>query len=215
MRLPKRPHRAVLEVLLYRRAREAHEDGVGQRPGHAPAENPVLGPVGLVHHDEHVLRGIQDVQPAPWSGQRLLELLDRRHDRPAHAGGEEPAQVAAGGGLLRRWEAAALEGARDLPVELPAVRHHDDGRVGQARLAAQLRRQPQHRQRLARPLRVPHDPAALLGLAANQHPLHRRAHGPVLLVARQLLHQPPPAPAHRPRSRAARPAALRATAARR
>ena len=188
MRGPKAPYGAALEVLLYRRACEAHHHGVGQRLGHAPTENAVLRAVSLVHHDDDVLRGVEHVKLAFRGRQRLLEFLDGGHHRAAAALLEDALQVervALVGPLpptarpafgrfrarpvhpLRGREAAALEGACDLPVQLPAVGDHDDGGIAQARLAAQLRRQPQHGQRLARSLRVPDHAAPLLRLPAR------------------------------------------------
>ena len=58
-------------------------------------------------------------------------------------------------------------------------------------------------------------PPPLIGFATRQHSAHRRAHGPVLLVARQLLDQMAPAPARRLRSRARCPAGWLETAGRR
>ena len=91
---------------------------------------------------------------------------------------------------LRRGEAAAPEGVGDLLVQLGAVGYHHDVGVGQARLAADLGRQPQHGQRLARPLGVPDHTAPLLGLGFRQDAPHRRLDRPVLLVAGQLLGHP-------------------------
>ena len=39
---------------------------------------------------------------------------------------------------------------------------------------------------------MPHDAAPLLRLPARQHTAHGCTHGPILLVARQLLHETPP-----------------------
>ena len=163
----------------------------GKRPGHTRPQRSVLGAVGLVHHDDDVLRRVQHVQFALGGRQRLLELLDGRHHRTAVPGGEQTPQVAGTRRLLRRGEAAALESVGDLPVELRAVGNDHDGRIAEARFAAQLLRQPQHRQRLAGALRMPHHAAPLLRLAARQETPQRRTHGPVLLVPWQLLHQPP------------------------
>ena len=125
-------------------------------------------------------------------GQSILELLYGGHHGVAHSRTEEASQVPGARRLLRRWEAAPLEGVGNLPVQLRPVCDYDDGRVGEARLPAQLRRQPKHGQRLARSLRVPDHAAPLLRLAAREQPLNRSTYGAVLLVAGQLLHQPSP-----------------------
>ena len=72
-------------------------------------------------------------------------------------------------------------------VQLGAVGDHHDVGVGQARLAADLGRQPQHGQR---PLSVPDHAAALLGPALREDASHGRRHRAVLLVAGQLLDEP-------------------------
>ena len=166
---------------------KAHQDGVRQRLSHQTRQNPVLRAVRLVHHHDHVLGGVERFHPPIGGRQRLLEFLDGGHHCAPGPGGEQPAQVAGARRLFRRQEAAALEGVADLTVELPAVGDHHDRWIAQARLAAQLGRQPEHRQRLAGALRVPDHAAALLGFAAFQRARQRRAHGAVLLVARQLL----------------------------
>ena len=91
---------------------------------------------------------------------------------------------------LRRGEAAAFEGVRDLLVQLGAVGDHHDVGVGQARLATDFGGQPQHGQRLARPLGVPDHAAPLLGPGLRQDAAHGRLDRPVLLVAGQLLDHP-------------------------
>ena len=103
------PHRVSPEVLIYRRAGEAHENGVGQGPGHAPTENAVLRAVGLIDHDDDILRGIEDFELSSGEGNRILKLLNRRHDRTARSGGEETSQVSARCCLLRSRETASLE----------------------------------------------------------------------------------------------------------
>ena len=104
---------------------------------------------------------------------------------------EQLAQVGGVARGLRVWEARALEGAPDLLVELAAVRDDDNRRILQRGRAAQLRRQVEHRQRLARSLRVPDHAAALRGRAAIQDACEGVADSTVLLVTRQLLHQTP------------------------
>ena len=167
--------------------------------------------MGLVHHDEHVVRVVEHVQLAVGGGQRLLELLDGGHHRAPAAlpqGGLQVQGLGAVGRLtaaagaaflrlgtravhaLRGRKAAALEGVGDLLVQLGAVGDHHDVGVGQARLAAYSGGQPQHGQGLARPLGVPDHAAPLLGPGLRQDAAHGRLDGAVLLVAGQLLDHP-------------------------
>ena len=60
-----------------------------------------------------------------------------------------------------RLESAPREGAGDLIVQLGAVRDRDDSGLGEATLTTQLGGQPQHGQRLARSLGMPHHTAPL------------------------------------------------------
>ena len=83
-------------------------------------------------------------------------------------------------------EPARGEHPCDLPVELGAVGDDDDRRLLLRLVAAELERQPQHRQALARALRMPDDAAPLARFARRPDPPHRLVHGDELLVAGQL-----------------------------
>ena len=121
----------------------------------------------------------------PRAGE-FLELLDRRHHRPAGRVFEDPPQIAHAVGPLRVGEPAGGEHPGDLPVELGAVGDDDDGRLLLRLVAAELERQPQHGQALARPLRVPDDAAPRARFPRRSDPSHRFVDGDELLVAGQL-----------------------------
>ena len=123
--------------------------------------------------------------------EHILELLDGRHDRVTVVRAEQIAKPPRAGRPLRFDHGGPLEGGRDLPVELRAVRDDDDGGVAEGGGAPQLDREPEHRQRLAGALRVPHHPSPLLRSAPLEDARYGLADGAILLVARQLLHQPP------------------------
>ena len=186
---PEPAHGAATEAPVDGRAGEPDQYGVGQRLRKFRAQLPVLGAVGFVHHDDDVVGVIERVQFALGRSEHFAKLLDGGHHRPPGAGGQQPAQVSAAAGLLRRREPATLECLRYLPVQLLAVGYHHDGRVVQRRFAAQLGGQPQHGERLARALGVPHHAAPFLGTLAFGDALDRSVHRPVLLVSRELLDQ--------------------------
>ena len=129
-----------------------------------------------------------DLSP-PWSAAgagQLLELLDGGHHRSAGRVFEEPPQVAHAVGPLRVGEPARGEHPGDLPVELGAVGDDDDGGLLLRPVAAELERQPEHGQALARPLRVPDDATPRARLARGSDAPHRLVDGDELLVAGQL-----------------------------
>ena len=128
-------------------------------------------------------------RPPPWAAPgvgQILELLDRRHHRPAGRVFQDPPQAAHAVGPLRVGEPARGEHAGDLPVELGAVGDDDDGRLLLRLVAAELERQPEHGQALARPLRVPDDAAPRTRFPRRPDPPHRLVDGDELLVAGQL-----------------------------
>ena len=120
----------------------------------------------------------------------LPELLDRGHHRPAGRMLQEPAQAPHARRALRVREPAGGEHPGDLPVELRPVGDDDDGRLPLRLVAAELEREPQHRQALPRPLRMPDDSAPCAWFPRRPDPAHRLVHGDELLVARQLAHAP-------------------------
>src|SRR5579875_92469 len=137
----------------------------------------------LVDHDEDVVGVGQSL-----GGPR--EIIQDDEDRLAGMGGEKLFQVADARRLLGIGKAAGLEGAADLPVEIRAVRYDDDSGVLKLRYASQLQGHIDHGQRLAGALRVPHHAAARRALVvANAG--DRAVDGDELLVARELLDEPP------------------------
>ena len=170
---------------------EAEEAGVRQGLPHVGGEALVLGAVGLVHHDEDVggLGQRRMDLPPPWAAAgagQLLELLDRGHHRSAGRVFQDPPQAAHAVGPLRVREPARGEHPGDLPVELGAVSDDDDRRLLLRLVAAELERQPEHGQALARPLRVPDDAAPRARFPRRPDPPHRLVDGDELLVAGQL-----------------------------
>ncbi len=177
-------------LLVDRRAREAEEAGVRQRLAQVGGEPAVLGPVRLVGEHEDVAGGRQQrdtprVRAAAWRIARrleLLELLHGRQDRLPRRPREQLAQVAHALGPLGVGEAAGDEGLGDLLVEVLAVGDDHERRVLVRRVAPELQREPQHREALARALRVPDD-AAALGRASSRSGARAMA----LFTARELL----------------------------
>ena len=72
------------------------------------------------------------------------------------------AQVAHAVGSLGIGKPARRKHASDLPVEFRPVGDDDHGRMRLGFVAAELECQPEHRQALARPLRVPDNATAAL-----------------------------------------------------
>ena len=176
-------------------AGEAEEAGVRQRLAHVRREALVLRAVGFIHHDEDVGGlGQRRVDRRPACGATgtgdLLELLNRGHHRLAGRVLEDPPQAAHAVRPLGVREPARGEHAGNLPVELRPVGDDYDGRLLLRRIAAELERQPEHRQALPRPLRVPDDPAARTRLSRRPDPPQRLVHGDELLVAGQLADGP-------------------------
>ena len=94
------PHGGTLEALVDWGAGEADEGGVGQGLTHSRCGHAVLGAVGFVDHHVDV-GGVVEGRAALGGFHRLLELLDRGHDRPAGVGRQELAKVRSGLGLFR------------------------------------------------------------------------------------------------------------------
>ena len=68
------PHGAAAKTLVDGRSGEPDQHRVGQRLGQPGAQLPVLGPVGLVHHDDDVVGGVEGVQFGLGCRQDLLEF---------------------------------------------------------------------------------------------------------------------------------------------
>ena len=120
----------------------------------------------------------------------LLELLDGGHHRLAGRVGEDAPEIAHAVRALGVRKPACREHSGDLPVELGAVGDDDHGGLLLRLVSAQLEREPEHRQALPRPLRVPDDAAACARLACGADAPHRLVHGDELLVAGELAHGP-------------------------
>ena len=168
---------------------------MGQRLPHVGGEASVLRAVGLVDHHEDVGgvgQGRVDCAPPrrPAGASDLLELLDRRHHRPARGVLQDAPQVAHAVGPLGVREPACGEHPGDLPVELGAVGDDDHRRLLLRLVAAQLQGQPQHGEALARPLRVPDHAAPLARPPRRPDAPHRLVHGDELPVAGQLADGP-------------------------
>ena len=160
----------------------------GRAYGHVAAlvhalGQPVLPTVRLVHHHDHVAA----------VAQRLVavhELLHRReYDAIGLAPDEQVLQVLAAlgvHGLLAQESLAASELPVELVVQVVTVGDDHDGRAVQPLL--QKVREEDHRERLARALRVPEH----ADLAIACHRLHgavgRLAHREVLVVPSEYLH---------------------------
>ena len=116
----------------------------------------------------------------------LLELLDGGHHRLAGRVREDAPEIAHAVRALGVRKPAGGEHPGDLPVELGAVGDDDDGGLLLRLVAAELEREPEHRQALPRPLRVPDDSAPRARLPGRPDPAHRLVDGDELLVAGQL-----------------------------
>ncbi len=128
--------------------------------------------------------------PPGLAGCQFLELLHRRQDGLARRPGKQLAQVAHALGLLGVAEATGTEGLGDLIVQVSPVGHDHQRGVILPGIVAQLERQPQHGQALARSLGVPDHAAAIGCLLGRASTLHGLVHGNVLLIAAQLADDP-------------------------
>ncbi len=173
-----------------RGAGEAHHRGVGQRHPHVEREGVVLAAVRFVGDDD-------DVRAVRQHRHRLLalgrlELLDQR-EHIAVVGCQQLAQIRDRLGMhprLGRDRAGVGELPVQLVVELLAVGDHHERPLAR-HLAQHLLGEPQHRQRLARPLGVPEDaePLVLLGASPVQV-VDRGVDAEVLVRPGQDLDQP-------------------------
>ena len=176
---------------VYGGAGEAEEAGVGQGLAHVRGEAPVLRAVGFVHHHEDVLGlgqgGVGRSPPCAAAGSGdLLELLDRGHHRLAGRVHEDSPEIPHAVRTFGVRKSAGLEHPGDLPVELGAVCDDDHGGLALRLVAAELEREPEHRQALSRALRVPDDPASRARLSGTANPPHRFVDGDELAVAGEL-----------------------------
>ena len=128
--------------------------------------------------------------PPGLARRQFLELLHRRQDGLARRPGEQLAQVADAFGLLGVAEATGTEGLGDLIVEVSPVGHDHQRGVVLPGIVAQLERQPQDGQALARALGVPDHAAPIGGFLGGAGTLHGLVHGNVLLIAAQLADDP-------------------------
>ena len=87
-------------------------------------------------------------------------------------------------------KSAGGEHPGNLPVELGAVGDDDHGGLLLRLVAAELEREPEHRQALPRPLRVPDDSTPRARLPGGADAPHRLVDGDELLVAGQLADGP-------------------------
>ena len=202
VRLPGDPEvtEGVLIARLDRGAGEAEAYGVGEDGPHIGAEILLLGPVGLVHHQNPVVGTLHGkLTQGSFAlcvnlGLKALvvpvELEDRGDDRPARDAGHHdlPQRIdrLRGDGVR---QSARLERLSDLVVQVDTV--GEDHQVGvlhplaaDAPVEFQLQRREHHRQTLARALGVPDQPRLVLPI---EHPLDHLVHGPELLVAADLL----------------------------
>jgi cyclopropane fatty-acyl-phospholipid synthase-like methyltransferase len=123
--------------------------------------------------------------------RQLLELLNGRHHRLTRRMLQDLPEVFDAVRALGVREAAVTEGIVDLFIQLRAVGHHDDGGMLLAFVTTELQREPEHRERLSRSLRMPDDTASRSGLLRRLDAVHRPAHGHVLLVAAHLADSSP------------------------
>ncbi len=94
-------------------------------------------------------------------------------------------------GLNGIGEARTLKLFGDLIIKVRTIRHDDERRVFRLCQAAQLGRQKDHRQRLARALCVVDYPAPALRIERSPNAFNRFADGHKLLIAGELLDAPP------------------------
>ena len=176
-----------------------------------PSLHPILAPVRLVGDHDHVRARAQ--QRVRRLALQQRELLDRRENDAARLPRRQHlAELLPALRLLGRLLEEVLRRAEllvKLPVEIVAIRHHDQRRVVHLRLLQELARVAAHRDALARALRVPEDarlaraghdlpairrplllhPRAFLRRRGNERHPHRLPHAVELMVARDLLDQ--------------------------
>ena len=169
-------------------AGEPEERGVGQRQAHVRGHRVVLGAVGLVSDDHDVGALGQHRHPLALLGRD--ELVDQREHVPvvlaqqlAQMGRRLSVDLPPRGDHPRIGEVPV-----ELLVELLAVGDQHERPVA-GLLAQHLLGEPQHRQRLARPLRVPEHPQPALTLLQLPQRLQRVVHPKELMVLGERLHQ--------------------------
>ncbi len=156
-------HRLGFAVFEFQgRARERNEGGIEQGVPHVtgkPVNEVVLAPVGFVG-DDHDVAPVRKL----WVAVALLlgeELLDRGEDDAVRLPPlEQLAKLRPALGLdrvLSQEVPAAAEDGEELAVQLVAVGEDDDGGVLHSGLADDATRVEDHREALARALRVPDD----------------------------------------------------------
>ena len=116
----------------------------------------------------------------------LLELLDRGHHCLAGRVREDSPEIPYAVRAFRIRKSAGLEHPGDLPIELGAVGDDDHGGLLLRLVAAELEREPEHREALSRALRVPDDPAPRARLSGTANPPHRFVDRDELLVTGEL-----------------------------
>ena len=135
--------------------------------------------MGLVHEDE-------DVRPGAEVGVRLVELVDHRDDQAAVVGVEQLAEPRLGRRRLERrcrrpagcWKSWLSSSLRSTSIRTVGF---SNTRIGQDLLAPR-----DHREGLARALRVPDEAPAL---ARGRRPLDHLLDGPRLVLAEDDLPQ--------------------------
>ncbi len=155
----------------------------------------VLAAVGFVADDDDVA-ALGQHREAVFVLARC-ELLDGgEDDAAAGAVAQQLAQLGAGGGLHRGFVqqlGGAGEHAEQLVVQVVAVGDHQDRGVLELRVPDEHAGQAGHLDALASPLGVPHHPALARAArgAGLEHAVDHGAHGMELVVAGDLLDQPP------------------------
>ncbi len=95
--------------------------------------------MGLVDHRDDVLPGIEDARC-------LAELVDRGDDDLPCTLTEQRLELRSRVGGDQPWDIGGVEGAGDLRVQIDAVDHDQDRRVGQLGHRAQLECGEDHQQ---------------------------------------------------------------------
>ena len=158
-----------------RRAGEPQERRIRQRQAHVGGQRVVLGAVGLVGDDDDVVALRQHRHPPALLGRD--ELVDQR-EHISVVLAQQLAQMGRclGVNLLSGGDPPGVgEVAIELFVEFLAVGDQHEGPAA-GLLAQYLLGEPQHRQRLARPLRVPEHAEPALALLQLPQRLQRVVH---------------------------------------
>ena len=134
-----------------RRTGKAKEKRVGKGHAHLLTQVSLLRPMGLVHHDDDVVTGIQ-------LSIDLTKFENCCNQNLPHISAEESGEFLLGGRAGQIGNVGGVKGRRDLCLQINAVIHNHNRRIFEFRYHTQLLRSKYHQQRFAGALEMPDQP---------------------------------------------------------